>query len=403
MKPLSLLLSLISFVLSFWILRHFWNEDRFLFSPLCTFVGEQIFLPQEKVQPWVKSCSELDLMNKDSHPFSAYLQAMQNKMDELSVSHLGIYAPQETLQYWSEKKTTTGIEAEFINSELVVTTVYKNSAAEKAGVQVGDQVVALNRLHPSEYSVRNQAGDYLLERNGKERIVSIEPTELEINEAPRYQRISESVLVLHIPSFRGEYFNNNFEWLNGIKKDDLLILDLRKNLGGNFVAGLRFLSLFLCKEVVIGSIVRPRFSDRPLQKMMDQIDDQVQLEKLNQSSKIVLSTFATESCLKNSVRILVNSQTSSVAEMVAQALKDFREAPILGSPTAGKLLVGVWYPWEAWGKGVNVSIPEAVYVTSKGKMIEAEGVDIDRQLDYRREDFLQGKDSWIRQSLSTKN
>ncbi|MGE5086931.1 MAG: S41 family peptidase, partial [Bacillota bacterium] len=110
-------------------------------------------------------------------------------------------------------------------------------------------------------------------------------------------------------------------------------------------------------------------------------------------------TFAKNSCYRGPVKVLVDGKSSSVAEMVAQALKEFRKSPIWGAPSRGQLLVGVWYPLNELGPGVQISIPEAFYTSAKGHAIEGQGVQLDKILYYSLAEMQMGIDSWVKGSL----
>ncbi|MNT11520.1 Peptidase family S41 [compost metagenome] len=95
------------------------------------------------------------------------------------------------------------------------------------------------------------------------------------------------------------------------------------------------------------------------------------------------------------MKVLIDSKAASVAELVAQGLKELRKAPLMGTPSRGQLLVGVWYPLDELGQGVQISIPEALYESVKGQKIEGNGVGMDRILFYNLEEMRHGNDSWL--------
>ncbi|MNL26661.1 Peptidase family S41 [compost metagenome] len=104
-------------------------------------------------------------------------------------------------------------------------------------------------------------------------------------------------------------------------------------------------------------------------------------------------------CFKGRVRVLVDGKSASVAEMVAQALKERRGALIEGAPSRGQLLVGVWYPMDEVAPGVQISIPEAIYESVQKYRIEGQGVQIDKVLYYYLPEMQAGVDSWVKRAL----
>jgi len=94
---------------------------------------------------------------------------------------------------------------------------------------------------------------------------------------------------------------------------------------------------------------------------------------------------------------LVDSETSSTAEMVAVAFREFRKAPIRGILTSGRMVLSSWEAVENYPTGFFYSFPYAVYTTSKGFVIESSGVFPDIEREYSLSLEKQGKDSFIQQ------
>lgn len=371
------------------------------FSQICNFVSDRIFLVDEIVAPWKESClqssekySELSLAEQRHY--------LRNLLESLNVSHLDLYEPQEVKSMWSETKRTTGIISEFVDGQLVVIGLLPNSTAQKNGVKLGDQIVSINNEAPNPQAAQVIGGDYELNQLGEVKKIKLIPEELVVDEGLKVIRQTEKTAQLKIPTFRSDYFSeeqlkNVSKKLSGYKK---IILDLRKNQGGNFVSGLRLLSMFLCGKQSVGYLLRPKFPNDLKSTMNDDMNDENQLELMNKSYYVDLQTFENYPCLTQSLAVLVDHETSSTAEMVAQALKDYRAAKIMGRLSAGKLLVGVWYPVEGLGQGVKISIPEAVYQTKRGRQIESNGVHVDETLDYSRADFERSEDTWLKVILN---
>src|SRR5690606_1843978 len=88
---------------------------------------------------------------------------------------------------------------------------------------------------------------------------------------------------LIIPSFRAEFFTDSE--MNRITSDfkyyKELIVDLRGNSGGNFVAGLRILSTLICEPTVVGSLIKPRSEKTSQDFLANDLDDLHQLELLD--------------------------------------------------------------------------------------------------------------------------
>jgi len=355
------------------------------------------------MKEWRQTCLRRSALVTRDTDKNLILKDISNVLGLLQVSHLEIFNPGDVKKIWTGAGKSTGLEGEFVDSELVVFRVLKDSAAEKAGIKRGDIVVSINGEQPSPWTMESQAGEFKIKTLTEEKTVTIEPSEVQKDEKPRMEFTGKQQLHLVIPSFRAEFFNEELmrEMKTAISQAEQITLDLRGNPGGNFVAGLRVLSYFLCEPKSVGMLYKPRSQDPKLLPLPDDLDDIKQVELLHLHRGLDLLTYKLDSCWapnpsRSSLRVLVDGQSASVAEMVAQALKELRGAKIEGAPSRGQLLVGVWYPVDELGEGVQISIPEAVYESAKGHKIEGQGVSLDRILFYNLNDMRQGKDSWLK-------
>lgn len=71
------------------------------------------------------------------------------------------------------------------------------------------------------------------------------------------------------------------------------------------------------------------------------------------------------------VAVLVDAQTASAAELVAQALQDACRAVLVGERTAGRMLSGSYFDL---GEGFQAYLPVGDYYTAAGRRIEGSGV-----------------------------
>lgn len=371
------------------------------YAQLCNFVADHIYLNQDKIRPWHRTCLQRSKSLKPETPLAAMIDDLNKQFSLLRTSHLSIYDAPSARKVWAGQSQETGLEAQYVEGELVVLKVHRNSPAEKSGLRMGDIIYRINNELGTPTLAESSSGVFMIRRQSRITEHRIEAQELKLDEEPELVRLSSKTAVLKVPSFRAEFFEKE-KWLTqvrALKKYEKIILDFRGNLGGNFVAGLRFLSPFMCSPQDIGYLWKPRSRQKSEMNLIDDLNDEHQIQILDQSFLVKLWTFEGYDCLTASVAVLVDSRTASTAEMVAQALKDYLGAKILGSASAGQLLVGVWYPVPGLGEGVRISIPEAVYQTRRGHKIEGPGVQVDRVLYYHLQELENGEDSWIKQTI----
>jgi C-terminal processing protease CtpA/Prc len=221
---------------------------------------------------------------------------------------------------------------------------------------------------------------------------------MELN--PTLTAMDRTTGVLEIPSFRSEFFEKP-DWqkiASELPSYRNLIVDIRENSGGNFVAMLRALSTFYCRGKFIGRLVQPRKSKPVKPAMDDDTADDYQISELDQFSEIGLKTFPDYGCYKGRVTVLISSETSSTAEIFAESFMSSGRGRVWGQPSSGDVVLAIWYLLPSLGPGYSVSVPEATYISNSGHELEGHGVWPQRELYYDLKLALQGKDSWIVQA-----
>lgn len=368
---------------------------------VCDLVAQKIFLEDEPVRKWKRTCQRRSRLVTPYSSKGLVIKDMNNVLGLLNVSHLEVYDSSAVKSIWRGEALETGIDSEFVDSELVIFKLQPSSPGEKQGLKKGDIIKSINGEQPNPWDAQSTSGTYVIQRGSQEIEFKIKAGSFVRSEEMLLEKIKTGTAQLIVPSFRADFFTdekmqNLSKNLSGVHR---LVIDLRGNVGGNFVAGLRFLSLFLCKPDEVGRLIRPRFADENIAELPNELNDIKQLDILDRHREVILKTFKQEGCYKGEVKVLLDGKTASVAEMVAQALKEFKKAPLLGSPSRGQLLVGVWYPLEEVGPGVQISIPEALYVSHRNYRIEGHGVELDKVLYYNLSEMQAGIDSWVKKAL----
>lgn len=368
---------------------------------VCDLVASKIYLPDEKINKWKKICLRRSRLVTPYSPRHLIIKDLNNVLALLKVSHLEVYDDSSVKKIWRGRALETGIESEFVDSELVIFKVHPGSPADDHGLKPGDIIKSINKEQPNPWEAQTESGTYIIVRPDDEFFIKLQARPIKKSQAITFKKISDTEGVLVIPSFRSEFFSDRV--MANIKKDlapmKKVVVDLRGNSGGNFVAGLNILSQFICKPTEVGRLVKPRFTESKVADMPATLKDLEQLAVLDKHKEVILKTFLSDFCFKGQVRVLVDGKSSSVAEMTAQALKEFVKAPLYGAPSRGQLLVGVWYPVDEIAPGVQISIPEALYITPQKHQIEGEGVQLDRVLYYNLQEMQAGIDSWVKRAL----
>lgn len=217
------------------------------------------------------------------------------------------------------------------------------------------------------------------------------PETIAQDKGPKFQLIDKDYGYLRLESFLPQYFEAN-SWRSlaqQIEPVSKLVIDLRQNQGGNFVAMLRVLSSFYCQpNERVGRLVQPKNKNQHPVVFEDQLEDLDQLAILEQSGNAWLKTFENYPCIKSKLVLLTDSETASVSEIFTLSLKKNRRALHVGERTAGSVLVGVWYPLKVLGRGYWLSLPEAFFEEIGSETLEGQGVDPDVVLSQFQEEQL---------------
>ncbi|NUN05706.1 MAG: carboxy-terminal processing protease [Bdellovibrio sp.] len=392
------------FVISCACTAYYFSVHKTFVNPypiVCDLVAEKIFLDDTQVNKWKRLCHRRSRLVTPYSQKKLVIKDINNVLGLLNVSHLEVYDSSDVKKIWQGESQETGIESEFVDGELVIFKVHPQSPAALVGLKKGDVIESINGQQPNPWEAQSESGQYLIQRGSTKNTYALKTAVIQRSEAITVEKLKNDSALVQVPSFRANFFNEEqmLDLQKNLKGVRHLVVDLRGNSGGNFVAGLRFLSTLICQPEEIGRLIRPRAKQQGLAELPNRLQDEEQLAVLDQHKEVLLKTFANENCYRGDVRVLVDNKTSSVAEMVAQALKEFRKAPLLGGPSRGELLVGVWYPLEEVGRGVRISIPEALYVSHGQHRIENNGVQLDKVLYYDLSEMQSGVDSWVKKAL----
>lgn len=374
------------------------------FDQICSLVDEKFYLKDPRLDAWVSDCFQEAATTSFFISRHHFVNLIQDQMDEMGVSHFLIYNPVQDERLWKGQSLETGLRAKWIQGHLIVYKVLPSTPASRTGIQLGDEILAVNGHRSNaalDVSLKN--GLYTLLRQGQKKFIHVAAAPIRIDSRPKLQRLTDSTALLDLSSFRSEYFDSEGwrELARQFKNYRHVIVDVRDNAGGNFVAMLRGLSPFFCEPTEIGDLVQPRKDLPDSEGFEDITDDDYQIDQLEKYRTIPLVTFDGYGCYRGFVTVLVNADTASVAEIFAQAFRLREHSRIWGQPSAGDVVLAVWYDVPSLGTGYSISIPEAMYQDEDGEDLEGHGVTLDRILGEDLSVWRKGADSDVHAALVT--
>lgn len=255
-----------------------------------------------------------------------------------------------------------------INGRTIVTMLFEGYGAEKGGLEIGDEILAidgveLSRLTREESSqlMKGQVGTPVtltIKRYGADKPLRLEfrREKVKVNNVPYSGMVGNDIAYIHLSDFTPDAGREVKAALTGLKDKGAkgVILDLRGNPGGLLIEAVNISNLFLPKGKLVVS-TKGKIAENNLK-----------YETLNNPLDTEIP-----------VAVLINRGSASASEIVAGTLQDYDRAVVLGEKSYGKGLVQVSRPLSY---NSQLKVTTAKYYTPTGRCIQV--------LDYshRRED-----------------
>lgn len=250
-----------------------------------------------------------------------------------------------------------------VNSEknaVMVLSPIKESPAEKAGLLPGDIIKSVDgveytgdEMTAAANSIKGEEGTKVtLEILRGEESKTVEIVREKVNTNPVLsKKLDNNIGYIEVSSFdegTAEDFKTKFE---GLKEQHIesLIIDLRNNGGGLVDEALKMADYIIPKGEKI-------------------------LITVNKNEKEDIETAKEEPIIDMPIVVLVNEHTASASEILAGALKDHKEATIVGTKTYGKGVIQQLLTMKT-GAGLKITIEE--YYTPNKTKINKVGIEPD--------------------------
>ena len=293
------------------------------------------------------------------------LGAIRGMVDSLDDPYSFYRTPEEMTQEQDhEDGKYQGVGLQLLQTEdnqLLITRVFANSPAEKAGIKSGDKLLIVEGVDLSKEVDMIQTAKSLLlgeegteatveiERDGERLTFSVGHAEVIINRV-EYEMLKDDIGYIAIYEFMGDDVEGFSEALDALKEDNAkaLLIDLRGNPGG------------LLSDVV---------------KISDMLLDEGLIVYVENRSGARESYYSDGETIDLPMAVLVNGTSASASEILAGALQDRGVATIIGETTFGKGIVQSIIPFHEDGAGIHLTT--ASYFTPSGRSIHGSGIEPD--------------------------
>ncbi|NIK74136.1 carboxyl-terminal processing protease [Thermonema lapsum] len=286
----------------------------------------------------------IDAMLSDLDPYTNYIS--EDRIEDYRTMTTGRYA---------------GIGATIRTQEgkCVIVLPYSGSPAQKAGLKIGDQIVAINGVptegkNSDEVStlLKGQSGtsvelEILRPVTGERKTISITREEIRVSNVPYFGMLNKQVGYIQLSDFTMGASEEVRAAMDSLKKAGAraFILDLRNNPGGLLSEAINVVNLFIPKSELV-------------------VSTKGKISEWNKEYFTLNAPYDLESPLA----ILVNNRSASASEIVAGALQDYDRAILIGQRTFGKGLVQVTRPLSY---NAQLKITIAKYYIPSGRCIQA--------------------------------
>jgi len=247
------------------------------------------------------------------------------------------------------------------NKKAVITQVYPDSPAHKAGILPGDIITESagvpssgSTLTEVSHRLQGKAGTTVslkIDRNGE--ILEFELTREPISvEAVTYEALDDGIGYVRIAEFDINTDQELVSALENLKDSKKLIIDLRDNPGGFMDVAINTIDLFINE----GNIVTAKYKS-----------DETKYDATDKNE----TSLSDEFLLNTPMCIIVNQNSASASEIFSAALKDHNRATIVGENTFGKGSIQTTFPLKD-NSGVKLTIGH--FYSPNGTKIDKAGV-----------------------------
>ncbi|MCW5943936.1 MAG: PDZ domain-containing protein [Fimbriimonadaceae bacterium] len=347
------------------------EQKKEVLDKLSETVSTRAFVPGVDFSKWPEFVAKRQEGIDKAETIPTFATEVNRALREFGFSHISLRTPQAVERRNQTSAIGVGASVRPTDTGLEVTNVMPKSPADEAGLKRGDLIVEAGGAKPS--------GPQVLEgEEGSALPVKVkrgdgEPFEITLQRR-RFSTVTEDTLtwpeptiaLLRINSFTRGYDQKKVEKMIELAaKAEALVLDLRSNGGGATNNMNHLLSLLMPPDTEFGTFVSRNLADRYRTETGKEPNDPVEIAKWaptkTKTRKRLQEPYA------GKVLVLINRGSASASEIVACALREHRQAPLIGSRSAGAVLASVY---GNLAHGFQLQYPVSDYVSSGGIRLE---------------------------------
>ncbi len=310
-------------------------------------------------QNYYKKVKKEDLIN------AAY-EGMVNSLDDPYAAYMGKDDSESFNQTVNGEYVGIGAAVEYKEENAKISTIYKNSPAQKAGLEVGDQLLTIDGQYVKGKTLsqitklikgkENTKVSIKISRDGNEKTYEMKRAKVSVPSVSSkiIDKNDKKVGYISIDVFSSTTYKQFKKEYNSLvnKKIDSLIIDVRNNPGGQLDDVKEILQLLEKRDKVL-----------------------YQIQTKNIKNKVYDGT---KSYCNYKISILINKGSASASEILATSLKENNKAILVGKTTYGKGTVQKAYSLSS---GATLKYTTQKWLTPKGNWINEKGIAPDEEVD----------------------
>jgi carboxyl-terminal processing protease len=388
------------------------KDRREVFERVWREIRDHFYDPQFHGISWDAIHTKYEPLIQASGNDDEFYSLIKQMTGELHDAHTRFNTPTE----WEYRRKHEGVSLGFgvdeIDGKIAVISVRSGSEAEKAGVQPGMIVTAIDG-HPLEtliaeaktklISSSTERADRLhlfhellggADRSGAKvefqrpdgSKVEAELTRQMFLSPPQVQTLvlRSGIGYIRFDEFQSSIRKDLRDAVEKLRDTPGLIIDLRRNGGGDLGTLMPLAGYFYPRRTLFAR---------------DRTRDGKPLSQFGGIFKLDLDLYAGkqgQQLFTGPVVLLVSGRTASASEIFAGGMQDTGRAKIIGTQTCG-CVVGIVKPRELKGGGV-LEIGEILWLSPKGRQLEGEGVVPDKQVQLTLGDLQQHHDPALQEA-----
>jgi len=296
---------------------------------------------------------------------------LNRTLREFGFSHIRLLTPRAATARSTTSTVGIGVTTRKVDKGLEIVSLADDGPAQGAGLDVGDTIIEIEGRFPDSTDVlSNQDGNRLdvmiAKKSGEIEYISLERREYTTVHPASLTWPNPDTAVLRIPTFATGYSMIQVEkLLTEAAKAKYLVLDLRSN-GGGAVTNMRhLLNLLLPDGAQIGTSVSRGMASRYATEAKGDPKDPVAIARWAAAPMKALKRAIPP--FPGKIAVLINRGSASASEITAAALRENLKAPLIGTKSAGAVLVSIFAPLP---EGFQLQFPTSDYITAQGMRLE---------------------------------